>query len=271
MSTIFITGASTGIGKATAQFFYDKGWNVIATMRDPSKENDLKESNRMKILSLDVTDDTENIRKKVEEGINAFGKVDVLLNNAGYAVAGIFEITPKEKMKRQFDVNVFGLLEVTQALLPHFRANKAGRIINVSSIGGLLALPFTTLYHGTKYAVEGISEGLMYELAPFNVDIKLIEPGAVRTDFGGRSIDVVTENMPQEYQRDFKAYSEFIQSRSGDDVMEAIDVAKVIYEAATKKSRQFRYIVGDGAKKLMKAKKFLGGIKYQNLVRKRYN
>jgi NADP-dependent 3-hydroxy acid dehydrogenase YdfG len=166
MKTILITGASSGIGKETAKLFQSKGWNVVATMRNPETETELGELENTLVAKLDVLDPS-SIDHAVKEGIARFGQIDVLLNNAGYGAYGVLESFSREQIIRQFDTNVIGLLDVTKALLPHFRSNKSGIIINVSSIGGKMSFPLGTLYHGTKFAVEGISESLRYEVEEF--------------------------------------------------------------------------------------------------------
>ncbi|MEO0836542.1 MAG: SDR family oxidoreductase, partial [Cyanobacteria bacterium J06642_3] len=186
--TILITGASSGIGKATAQLFQAKGWHVVATMRNPEKETELTTLENVLVTKLDVLD-AESINKSVQLGIEKFGKIDVLLNNAGYGAFGVLEATPTENIQRQFGVNVLGLLDVTKAILPHFRKNKAGILINVSSVGGKMTFPLGSLYHGTKFAVEGISEALSFELEAIGCKVKIIEPGAIKTDFASRSFD----------------------------------------------------------------------------------
>lgn len=187
--TILITGASSGLGKETAKLFQQKGWNVIASMRNPENGTELTALENVLVTRLDVLD-LGSIESTVNEGIQRFGKIDVLLNNAGYGAYGPLESCPREKIIRQFNTNVIGLLDVTKALLPHFRNNKSGMIINISSIGGKMTFPLGVLYHGTKFAVEGISESLKYELEQFGGKIKIVEPGAIATDFIGRSLDV---------------------------------------------------------------------------------
>jgi NADP-dependent 3-hydroxy acid dehydrogenase YdfG len=157
--TILITGASSGIGKDTSKLFQLKGWNVIATMRSPEKELELTKLDNTLVVRLDVLE-LDSIQNAVEEGVQRFGKIDVLVNNAGYGAYGPLEAFPRESVLRQFNTNVIGLLDVTRALLPHFRKNKNGVIVNISSIGGKMTFPLGSLYHGTKFAVEGISEAL---------------------------------------------------------------------------------------------------------------
>src|SRR3984957_17507622 len=186
---IVITGASSGIGKATARLFLDKGWNVVATMRNPAAEKDLKEQARLKLLGLDVQD-PEGPKAAVAEAIGTYGRIDVWLNNAGYGAFGQVEAGRRNEIERQFDVNVFGVIACVQAVAPHFREGKAGVLINISSIGGIMTVPAYAVYNATKFAVEGLSEGLWYELGTFGIKVKVIEPGAIKTDFGGRSQDV---------------------------------------------------------------------------------
>ena len=155
-------------------------------MRDPAAEKDLKEGARLKLVALDVQN-PEAPKAAVAAAIKAFGRIDVWLNNAGYGAFGPVEAGTPEQIRRQYEVNVFGLIACVQAVAPHFRANKAGVLINVSSIGGIMTVPAFSVYNSTKFAVEGLSEGLWYELGAFGVKIKVIEPGAIKTEFGGRS------------------------------------------------------------------------------------
>lgn len=265
--TILITGASSGIGKATAKFFHEKGWNVIATMRSPEKEEELTELDNVLVTRLDVQDH-DSIASAMETGIERFGKIDVLLNNAGYGSYGVLEATPIEKIRRQFDVNVIGLLATTQAVLPHFRANKEGVIINVSSIGGKMTFPLGTLYHGSKFAVEGLSEALSFEMEAIGVKVKIIEPGVIKTDFAGRSFDFNNDESMVKYQgvvdRLFAAMGPLAESGSEPEV-----VAEVIYGAATDNTDRLRYTAGPDAKEIIANRKaaddatFLNGIKTQ--------
>lgn len=265
--TILITGASSGIGKATAIHFQEKGWNVVATMRTPDKEEDLTKLDNVLVTRLDVTD-LESIDSAINAGIEKFGKIDVLLNNAGYGAYGPLEGTPRENIIRQFDTNVIGLMDVTRGITPHFRANKDGILINVSSIGGRMTFPLGSLYHGTKFAVEGISEALSYEFAELGCKVKIVEPGAIATDFGGRSFDFSNDESLTEYQpmigKLFAAWGDF-----GDKASPASLVAEVIYEASTDGTDQLRYTAGEDAKMILSNRKaaddatFIGGIKAQ--------
>lgn len=265
--TILITGASTGIGKATAKYFQEKGWNVAATMRTPEKETELNRLKNVLVTKLDVLDLT-SIQKAVNDTIDRFGKIDVLLNNAGYGAYGPLETFPRENIVRQFNTNVVGLLDVTRAVLPHFRTNQNGIIINVSSIGGKITFPFGALYHGTKFAVEGITESLSYELGAIGCKAKIIEPGAIKTDFGGRSFDFQNDENLSDYQpmvqKLFAAFEPMLEYAAPAKV-----VAEVIYTAATDGTDQLRYTAGEDAKEYVAGRKqlddatFMGGIKQQ--------
>ncbi len=255
MKTILITGASSGIGKATAQVFHQKGWGVAATMRTPEKEQDLKPDDRLLLVKLDVAD-KETITNAVQETINHFGQVDVVLNNAGYGAAGPLEAGSEEQIRRQFEVNLFGVIDVTRAVLPHFRENKAGRFINVTSIGGLITLPLFSLYHATKWGVEGFTEALQYELNPLGIDLKIVEPGGVNTDFAGRSLDMFDVSQVPEYeptvQRLLQNFTEEAGRTAGYSSPE--DIAEVVYQAATDENGQLRFLAGEDAKQFWQAR-----------------
>lgn len=267
--TILITGASSGIGKATATYFQAKGWNVVATMRSPETETELTALENVLVTRLDVTEPA-SIQAAVEAALSEFGAIDVLLNNAGYGAYGPLEAFPSENIRRQFDTNVIGLLETTQAVLPHMRARQSGVIVNVSSIGGRMTFPLGTLYHGTKFAVEGLSEALHYELEAIGVRVKIVEPGMIATDFGGRSFDFQNNEALTEYQgvvgklMALWGNEELLQQASSPDV-----VADVIWAAVHDESSTLRYTAGDDARQYMANRSaqddetFIGAIKAQ--------
>ena len=268
-NTILITGASSGIGKETAKLFQKKGWNVVATMRSPDKEQELTKLDNVLVTRLDVTDD-DSIKSAIDEGIKTFGRIDVLVNNAGYGAFGPLEASSKSRIKRQFNTNVIGLLETTKALLSHFRENRSGVIVNISSVAGKIALHLGTLYHGTKFAVEGISEALQYELEPIGIKVKIVEPGLIATEFGGRSFDFANDEALQEYQPvvlKMKAVlgNETVQAQGSP----ASVVADVIWGAVTDGKNTLRYTAGEDAKQYIAGRKALsdealfGGIKKQ--------
>ncbi|MFI9560997.1 SDR family oxidoreductase [Nonomuraea endophytica] len=263
--TILITGSSSGIGRATAKQFHEQGWNVIATMRGPEHETELTALDNVLVTRLDVQD-SASITAAVDAGLERLGRIDVLLNNAGYGAYGLLEATSMDKISRQFDVNVMGLLETTKAVLPHLRANGGGTIVNVSSIGGKVTFPLGTLYHGTKFAVEGLSEALHYELASIGVNVKIVEPGIVDTDFAGRSFDFTNDENLTAYQKTVAAFFTAQGQMSG-DAPEVI--AETIYGAVTDGTDRLRYPAGSQAADLIAHRAntddatFIGGIKLQ--------
>lgn len=242
MGTILITGSSGGIGRETARLFQARGWNVVATMRSPEKGRDLAALDNVEVVRLDVTDPA-SISAAIQAGIDRFGSIDVLLNNAGYGVYAPLEAIPSRMIRDQFEVNVFGYLDVTQAILPHFRARRSGLIINVSSIGGVITFPMGTLYHGTKWAIEGLSEALSFELREIGVGVKLVQPGDVLTDFKIDSPDSsgLPEYMPL-VSRFMRHYAPIKAEGSEPGV-----IAEVIYTAATDGEDRLRYPAGQDA------------------------
>jgi NAD(P)-dependent dehydrogenase (short-subunit alcohol dehydrogenase family) len=230
--TVVITGASSGIGQATAEFFAARGWNVAATMRTPAKANFAGPgAERIKVYRLDVTDEA-SISEAVAAIIADFGRLDVLVNNAGYGLVGLFEAMTPEQVRRQFDTNVIGLMNVTRAVLPQMRAQKAGHIINVASVAGRMSLPLYSLYCSSKWAVEGFSEALTYELDTHNIKVRIIEPGPIKTDFMSRSLDVANSDISAAYApfeaRVWDAYGVAFANAPGPEI-----VAKSIHRAAT--------------------------------------
>lgn len=264
--TVLITGSSSGIGKETAKYFQEKGWNVIATMRSPEKETELTKLDNVLVTKLDVLD-LDSIKSSVVHGIEKFGKIDVLVNNAGYGAYGPLEAFERDQIIRQFNVNVIGLLDVTRALLPHFRENKSGIIINISSIGGKIGFPLGSLYHGTKYAVEGISESLSFELEEIGCKVKIVEPGIIKTDFGGRSLDTANDESLTGYQDLVEKLQKGFESMS-QDASDPIVVAKVIYTAVTDGSDKLRYPAGDDANKLLKIRKITTDSFFRKMFKK---
>lgn len=265
--TIFITGASSGIGKATALHFQARGWNVVATMRDPAAAGELASLDRVLVVRLDVLDGG-SIDAARDAAVQRFGGVDVLLNNAGYGAYGPLEAFSMDQIRRQFDTNVIGLLAVTKAFLPHLRQRRSGVVINISSIGGQMTFPLGTLYHGTKFAVEGLSEALHYELEAFGVRVKIVEPGMIATDFGGRSFDFRNDASLEEYQGTTgKLFAHWGKTASNPSPPSL--VAEVIWTAAHEDTDTLRYRAGQDAEQLLSARKaqddatFIGELKRQ--------
>ena len=240
--TIVITGASSGIGKATAIYFAQKGWNVAATMRHPDHDRDLAAYPAIVSFSLDVTNPV-SIKNAVAQILQTFPEVDVLFNNAGYALAGAFEATTEEQIRKQFETNLFGVMQVTRTFLPHFRTKKKGIILNTTSSGGILTFPLYSIYNSTKWALEGFMEALQYELKPFNIRIKNIEPGTVKSEFTG--------NIAFVSNPDYDHYAQKVQHNTLAGYKNAPTpevVAKTVFKAATDQRSKLRYPATSQAK-----------------------
>jgi len=261
--TVLITGASSGFGKAAVKLFHTNDWNVIATMRSPEKETELSALSNVFVIKLDVTD-KPSIQNAVAAGIGKFGKIDVLVNNAGYGALGVLEASSEEQVKQQFDVNFFGLIEVTKAVLPGMRQQKSGTIINVSSVGGRVTFPFSSLYHATKFAVEGLTESMQYELNPLGIRLKIVEPGGYKTEFSGRSMDLFGANGLDDYQ---PAFDKFITMLDHWPMSENIaEVADAIYEAATDGAEKLRYPVGHDAVQLIQTRQQMNDVDFKKMM-----
>lgn len=263
--TVLITGASTGIGRATAERFQREGWNVGATMRSPNDGQELSALPNVHVIRLDVTD-PESITSAVAEVTERFGSIYALINNAGFAAYGPLEITSAETIRRQLDTNVIGLLEVTQAVIPVMRNQGEGVIVNISSYGGRLAFPFGSLYHGSKFAVEGISEALVYELLPVGIRVKVVEPGDVATDFAGRSFVATMDPEGGPYRETQQSVMTNWGARMQENIGNADDVADVIFTAATDGSNQLRYISGDDAATILGARQTLDDSAFLGMI-----
>ena len=264
MKTVFITGASSGIGKETAKLFHKKGWNVIATMRNPQSEEELIKFKNIRLIQCDVTN-LESIKTAVSQGMEAFKSIDVLVNNAGYYTIGPVEAATHEQIKRQIDTNLLGLIDVTNEMIPHFRKQKSGTVINLSSIAGIISIPLQSLYHATKWGVEGVSEALQYELRPFNIRVKIIEPGVIKTDFYGRSMTIAHNNRLTEYE----PYSQKVINnllKNGEKGSAPEEVAKTIYKAAESNTKKLRYPTGN-SKEMIYLRKILPFKIFNALVR----
>ena len=237
--TVLVTGSSTGIGKATVLRLHERGWNVVATMRTPEAADWAPSSERFVADRLDVTD-VASIRDAVARAIDRFGAIDAVVNNAGYGLIGAFEASTEAQIDRQFATNVFGLMNVVREVLPHMRERRSGTIVNVASIGGKLTFPLYSLYHATKWAVEGFSESLQFELRPFNIHVKIVEPGPIRTDFYDRSMDLMTKEGLTAYDT-FSATAMPNLEKAGVTAPGPERVAAVIERALKDGSWQLRY------------------------------
>ena len=241
-TTVLITGCSSGFGQASAALFLARGWNVIATMRSP-KPGLFEDSERLLVTSLDVTDPKSG-SDAISKGIAQFGKIDVVVNNAGIGLFGAHEVTSDEVIRQVFETNTFGVMAVNRAIAPHMRERGSGTIINVTSSVGIAPMPLVAAYTASKYAIEGFSESLAYELGMFGVRVKIVQPGlAPSTSFGANSGARCENLMPVAYSdyaaRYFKSMQEYPTAYTTDK-----DVAEAVFAAATDDGHRLRYPAG---------------------------
>jgi len=255
--TVLITGCSSGMGKDAAIYFAQKGWNVAATMRRPARDGEeLAAIERIKTYELDVLK-ADQIKLAITESISDFGGLDVIVNNAGFGMVGPVEGASEADIDRQIGVNLRGPISVMRAALPHFRAQKSGIFINVTSIGGRMTMPMNALYHGAKWGLEGLTEAMNYELNPFGIKARLVEPGGTKTDFATRSIHMTDASIDPLYEAITNQLIGTLQGRS-DNWNPPRVVSEVIYEAATDSSERIRYLSGDDAKAMWTMRQELG-------------
>lgn len=255
--TVLITGCSSGFGKATARHFAANGWNVIATMRDTSAADDLATLPNVLLAQLDV-EDRASVDAAVAQGIERFGRIDAVVNNAGYGLFAIFEAIPPQDIQKQFDVNLFGAMNAARAILPHFRANRAGTIINVSSGAGVFGAAMASIYSASKFALEGFSEALSYELAGFGIAVKIIEPGgSPATNFIARQQSVAAGlAFPDDYGPFLAHIAGVYGGMAGAAAADAVEkVAASIFAAATDGSSRLRYQPTDDIAPILKARR----------------
>ena len=237
MQTVLITGCSSGIGRMAARLFAERGWNVAATARRPEAIADLMAPNVV-LLALDVTDEG-SVGAAVAATMERFGRIDVLVNNAGFGVFGPLEAISRADLAREFDVNVLGLAAVTRHVLPVMRQQRSGTIVNMSSIGGRLTSPLCSAYYATKFAVEGLSDSLAYELKGHGIRVKLVEPAHFKTDFISRSLTWASHEAYEPQAGNMRAWIE----RGDRHAPSAEPVAEAIYRAAIDQSSRLRYPV----------------------------
>ncbi|MBU3679909.1 MAG: SDR family oxidoreductase [Candidatus Kapabacteria bacterium] len=266
--TVLITGSNSGIGKAAAILFSQRGWNVAATMRNVDAAADLKNLNGVRLYRLDVTDQA-SVTEAFRDVTRDFGGIDVVVNNAGYGLAGVFEEISDEALQRQFATNVLGLMRVTREAITYMRTRGAGTIVQISSMGGRMTFPLYAPYHATKWAVEGFSESLHYELKDLNIRLKLIEPGLIKTDFAGRSAEMVLPTKASVYDPFVKKFSAAAAKALKDAVDPGV-VARVIVDASSDNSNKLRYPVGNPAPVLLRLRKVLSDNAFFGMIRKAY-
>jgi NAD(P)-dependent dehydrogenase (short-subunit alcohol dehydrogenase family) len=264
--TIFITGSSSGLGRATARLFASKGWKVIATMRNPDNEIELAKLAGVVLLPLDVTN-RQQIEAAAAKAIAA-GGVDLVFNNAGYGMAGPLEGSTDEQIVRIVDTNLIGPIRTTKAFIPHFREKRAGIFINTTSIGGLMTVPFNSLYHATKWGLEGWSESMAFELKQLGIGMKTIEPGGMKTDFFTRSFE---SSKHSDYDALVsKVMSIITDPKQMETYSSAEQIADVVYEAATDGKDQLRYVAGLDAKATYAARLQLGDEAFRQAFKQQF-
>ena len=251
---VLITGSSRGIGLATAVTLAQAGHSVVATLRDPSRADALLAAAEQRGVSLDVqpldvTDDIA-VNKTVQYALERYGRIDVLVNNAGGGYLGTTELVPVSAVQRLFDVNVFGVWRMTQAVLPAMREARSGHIVNLSSISGVVGIPFNEVYAATKFALEGMMECLAPVLATFGIHVLLIEPGPVGTAFRQNSGGMSALLAPGPYQALAQEFMQAFQAASGGEAaaQSGNDMAQVILEAIDASAPHFRYQTSEMAR-----------------------
>ncbi|MFE4519785.1 oxidoreductase [Kitasatospora sp. NPDC056783] len=255
--TALVTGASSGIGEATALKLIGLGYTVYGAARRTDRLQRLAERG-LRPLAMDVTDD-DSLRAGVERVIAETGRIDVLVNNAGYGSYGALEDVPQEEARRQFDVNVFGAVRLTQLVLPHMRARRSGTVVNVTSMGGKLHTPLGGWYHGTKFALEGLSDCLRIEVKPFGIDVVVIEPGGIATEWSGIAADQLERSSAGgAYARRSAAVAASMRSAAMARRMSPPTViADAIGKAVTARRPRTRYATGFGARPLLTLRRLL--------------
>lgn len=260
MKNVLITGTSSGIGEVIAKYLTQNGFHVIGTSRKGTSQN-----KEFKTLKLDVTDDV-SVTNLVAQATAEFGKIEVLINNAGFGIAGPIEDTNMADAKKQLDTNYFGVVRMTKAVLPQMRAQNNGLIINISSMAGLLGVPFQAHYAASKYAVEGFTESLRYELLPFNIKVTNISPGDFKTSFTKNRI--IEQTITPAYQATFDQMMQTFEKEENNGA-DPIIIAKLVKQLIEqKKHPKIRYVVGKTDQKMfMGLKRLIGGNLFEGVAK----
>lgn len=261
-----VTGASSGIGEETANRLIVEGYTVYAGARRVDRMESLA-ARGARLLALDVTDD-ESMVAAVDTVLRDAGRIDVLLNNAGYGSFGALEDVPIDEARRQFDVNIFGLARMTQLVLPTMRAQRSGKIVNIASVGGKIGEPFGAWYHATKFAVEGLSDALRMELRQFGIDVIIIEPGAIRSEWNKIARDsLVRYSGNSAYRDSARAYVKFMERADGGWLPSPPSVvAKTIVRAVQARRPKTRYPTGGGVRIVLATRRLLSDRAFDALM-----
>jgi short-subunit dehydrogenase len=271
-----VTGSSSGIGFETSLTLARNSFYTYATMRKLEEEKSKpltdaakNENLQLQVMELDVDND-KSVTNAINTIVDERKRIDVLVNNAGYALGGALEDTSMNEVKAQFETNFFGAVRVMQAVIPVMRKQRTGKVVNITSMGGRISIPLSAFYHGSKFALEDLSESIQYELEPFGIKIILIEPGAVGSNFWKNiKIAKLSSNTNSLYtqlgNRMSKAFKEMEQN-----AIHPSKVAKTILDAVTSDNPQLRYIVGDDAARMMEARKNISDTKFGNLIKKQF-
>ncbi len=264
--TVFITGSSSGLGRAAAKLFSARGWKVVATMRNPEKKEELADLAGVVLLPLDITQPAQ-IERAAAAAISG-GRVDVVFNNAGYGMAGPLEGMSDEQILRMVNTNLMGAIRTTKAFIPHFREKRSGLFINTTSIGGLITVPFNSIYHATKWALEGWSENMAFELNQLGIGMKTVSPGGMKTDFFTRSFDA--GRHPAYDALVEKVMSTVRDPKQMETYSTPEQIAEVVDEAATDGKDQLRYVAGADAKATYATRLELGDEAFRRAIRQRF-
>ena len=268
-----VTGSSRGIGFEISKILARNGFLTYATMRNPQKANNFidivaQEKIPLKTIQLDVTDDA-SVYGAIQSIISQSGRIDVLINNAGYGLTGAFEDLTIDEIKQQYETNFYGVVRVTQAVLPIMRKQKSGKIVNISSVAGRFGFPGSSAYVSTKFALEGLSESMAYELDPFGIEVILVEPGVIKTDFEFHLAKKSQETSSPYSSMTKKMEDVFTQLMQQNSSPPSL-VANVVLEAVTSKNPNFRYLAGKDAEKWIDQKKNISDSEFFNTMKQSF-
>jgi NAD(P)-dependent dehydrogenase (short-subunit alcohol dehydrogenase family) len=272
--TAVVTGSSSGIGFETSLLLAKNGFRTYATVRNPDKAKEIRDISDkgeppIRVIELDVDSD-KSVKDAIDKIYDESKRIDVLVNNAGYALGGALEDLSMDEIKAQFETNLFGAIRVMKAVLPIMRKQRGGTIVNISSMGGRIGFPFYPAYHGTKFALEGISESMRFETEPFGIKVILVEPATIRTNII-RNAKVGQKST--EPSSPYASMTQTLQKAWGhifDQATPPEEVAKVILKAVTSNNPSMRYMVGDDALQMIEAKKRMSDLEFEGLVKQQF-